>query len=296
MMTLARFEIEARTDRLVVPASVAWTLEDIGASRGRQDLFAQQAPQLLKKLRESAMIESAISSNRIEGVEIEPRRVGTVMFGTRALCDRDEAEVRGYRDALRLVDEQPERLDVTEDTVKELHAISRARTGDAGQYKVRDIDIVERLSSGESRVRFHTVPAVSTPAAVAAVLAEWQQWEAGRWLAPLVATAAFSLDFLCIHPFRDGNGRTSRLLLLLQCYRLGYDVGRYISLERLIEEHKDRYYETLQQASLGWHDGRHDPWPYINFVLFIVRAAYREFERCAGDVRAPRGSKGAGFD
>ncbi|TAJ81456.1 MAG: hypothetical protein EPO42_02255 [Gallionellaceae bacterium] len=103
--------------------------------------------------------------------------------------------------------------------------------------------------------------------------------------------AAFNLDFLCIHPFRDGNGRVSRLVLLLQCYQLGYEVGRYISLERLIEENKDRYYETLEQSSQGWHEGKHDPWPYINYVLSMLKLAYREFAERVGEVKAPRGSK-----
>jgi Fic family protein len=103
--------------------------------------------------------------------------------------------------------------------------------------------------------------------------------------------AAFNLDFLCIHPFRDGNGRVSRLLLLLQAYHLEYEVGRYISLERLIEENKERYYETLEISSQGWHDGRHDPWPHINFLLFIFKTAYREFEGRIGELKSPRGSK-----
>ena len=105
------------------------------------------------------------------------------------------------------------------------------------------------------------------------------------------ALAASNLDFLCIHPFRDGNGRTSRLLLLLQCYHLGYEVGRYISLERLIEDNKERYYETLQLSSQGWHEGRHDPWPYINYLLYILKTAYREFEEKAGNIKDPRGAK-----
>lgn len=98
-----------------------------------------------------------------------------------------------------------------------------------------------------------------------------------RQVHPVIAIAAMNLDFLCIHPFRDGNGRVSRLLLLLQCYNLGYEVGRYISLERLIEENKERYYETLEQSS-QWHESKHDPWPYINYILYILKVAYREFE------------------
>ena len=103
--------------------------------------------------------------------------------------------------------------------------------------------------------------------------------------------AAFNLDFLCIHPFRDGNGRVSRLLLLLQCYHLGFEVGRYISIERVIEENKERYYETLEQSSQRWHEGKHDPWPYINYVLFVLKTAYREFEERVGQISAPRGAK-----
>lgn len=107
----------------------------------------------------------------------------------------------------------------------------------------------------------------------------------------MIALAAFNLDFLCIHPFRDGNGRVSRLLLLLQCYSRGYEVGRYISLERLIEQNKERYYETLEQSSQGWHEGKHDPWPYINYLLYILKTAYQEFESRVGQMKSPRGAK-----
>ena len=107
----------------------------------------------------------------------------------------------------------------------------------------------------------------------------------------IVLLAAFNLDFLCIHPFRDGNGRVSRLLLLLQCYHLRFEVGRYISLERLIEQNKERYYETLEQSSHGWHETGHYPWPYINYTLFIIKAAYREFEQRLGQLQSPKGEK-----
>ena len=119
----------------------------------------------------------------------------------------------------------------------------------------------------------------------------WNRSLDERWVHPLIGLAAFNLDFLCIHPFRDGNGRVSRLLLLLQCYHLGYEVGRYISLERLIEQNKERYYETLEQSSLRWQEGKHDPWPYMNYVLFILKTAYREFEERVGQTKSPRGAK-----
>lgn len=125
------------------------------------------------------------------------------------------------------------------------------------------------------------------------LLSLWESALRDQKVHPLILLTAFNLDFLCIHPFRDGNGRVSRLLLLLQCYHLGYEVGRYISLERLIEQNKHRYYETLEQSSLGWHEGTHDPWPYANFLLFILKTAYREFEERVGQTVLPKGEKAA---
>jgi hypothetical protein len=119
----------------------------------------------------------------------------------------------------------------------------------------------------------------------------WNDCIEEKCIHPLIALAAFNLDFLCIHPFRDGNGRVSRLLMLLQCYQQGIEVGRYISLERLIEQNKERYYETLRLSSEGWHVGTHDPWHYINFVCFILKSAYREFEERLGGLPQSRGEK-----
>jgi Fic family protein len=274
-----------------VPATAVWYLTDLAESRGRQDLFTRQAPQRLKALREHALVESAVSSNRIEGVQIDASRVATVVFGRPLLRDRDEEEVRGYRDALALIHEQGAKLPLNEETVLRLHRMTRGEIWDAGRYKERDGDIIEKYADGHERVRFRTVPAAATPAAMAESIALWDECLRERWAQPLVALAAFDLDFLCVHPFRDGNGRVSRLLLLLQCYHLGFEVGRYISLERLIEENKERYYETLEASSQGWHEGKHDPWPYVHFVLFILKTAYKEFERRVGEVAAPKGAK-----
>jgi Fic family protein len=143
------------------------------------------------------------------------------------------------------------------------------------------------------RVRFKTVPARQTPAAMRTLIGEWDDSLDDRAVHPVIAMAAMNLDFLCIHPFRDGNGRVSRLLLLLQCYHLGYAVGRFISLERVIEENKDRYYETLEQSSQGWHEGKHDPWPYINYILYILKTAFREFEERVDTLSTARGAKTA---
>ena len=290
-MTSKQFEILAETRQLHVPIATAWLVEGIGEARGRQELFARQAPQKLNALRESAIIESAISSNRIEGVEIAASRRSVVLSGRGRLRDRDEAEVRGYRDALRLIHEDPQAVELSEETVLRLHKLARADSGDAGKYKQQDNDIVERYADGRSRVRFRTVPAVETPTATRSLIDIARRCREGRWVPAVVAAAAFNLDFLCVHPFRDGNGRVSRLLFLLQAYHAGCDVGRYVSLERVIEENKERYYETLEISSKGWHENQNDPWPYINYLLFTLKTAYAEFERRVGETAEPRGTK-----
>ena len=266
-------------------------MADLTERRGKQELFTKQSPQRLRVLREHALIESTVSSNRIEGVTIEQSRVKPVILGKSLLRDRDEEEIRGYRDALKLIHEQHNRLSISEKTIKQLHIISRAKIGDAGKYKTKDSDIIEKYADGRSRIRFKTVSAKQTPSFMRNLLIAWDDTLEEKKIHPLIAVAALNLDFLCIHPFRDGNGRVSRLLLLLMCYQLGFEVGRYISLERLIEENKERYYETLEESSQNWHDGKHDPWPYVNYLLFILKNAYREFEERVGQLSSPRGSK-----
>ena len=287
MMTLLQFKSKPEN----IPASTSWYLADLGEARGKQELFTKQAPQRLRVLRENAMIESAVSSNRIEGVTVDQARLQPILFGKAALRDRHEEEVRGYRDALRLIHEQGKKLPVSEKTILTLHRLCRGEVWDAGKYKEKDGDIIEKYPDGRERVRFKTVKAVKTPAFMKELVEMWDRCLLERWVHPLIALAAFNLDFLCIHPFRDGNGRISRLLLLLQCYHLGYEVGRYISIERLIEQNKERYYETLEQSSERWHEGKHDPWPYVNYLLYILKSAYREFEERVGQMKSPRGTK-----
>jgi Fic family protein len=287
MMTLRQFASGMES----IPTATAWYLADLGQALGKQELFTRQSPQRLKVLREHAMIESAVSSNRIEGVEVEPSRVGTIVFGRPSLRDRNEEEVRGYRDALKLIHEEGQSLAVSEEAVQRLHKLTRGEIWDPGRYKEKDGEIIEKYPDGRERVRFRPVPARETPAAMRELVSLWGDALRERQTPPLIAIAAFNLDFLCIHPFGDGNGRVSRLLFLLQCHHLGYEVGRYISLERLIEQNKERYYETLEHSSAGWHDGKHNPWPYVNFLLFILKTAYREFEERVGQTAAPRGAK-----
>lgn len=275
----------------MIPPAAAWYLSDLGEARGKQELFTRQSPQKLKVLREHALIESAISSNRLEGVTVDRSRVATVVFGRSLLRDRDEEEIRGYKDALELIHENGKKLEMNEETIIRLHSLERAKIGDAGQYKEKNSDIIEKFPDGRERIRFKTVPAKSTPGAMRELIALWHRGLENHRIPPPLLLASWNLDFLCIHPFRDGNGRVSRLMLLLQSYHLGFEVGRYISMERHIEENKDRYYETLEQSSLGWHEAKHDPWPYINFILFTIKEVYKEFEERVGQLKSPRGAK-----
>lgn len=218
MMTLKQFSRKIET----IPVVASWHLAELGEARGKQELFTRQAPQRLKALREHAVIESAVSSNRIEGVEVDQDRIRAVVLGRAHLRDRDEEEVRGYQSALKLIHEQGNKLSVSEDTIRQLHKLTRGEIWDAGRYKSKDGDIIEKYPDGRERVRFKTVTAARTPAVTKELVVLWEECLRERWVHPLIAMAAFNLDFLCIHPFRDGNGRVSRLLLLLQCYHLGF--------------------------------------------------------------------------
>ncbi len=251
----------------LIPALSAWYLADLGEALGKQELFIKQSPQKLKVLREHALIESAISSSRIEGVEIEKSRVATIIFGKPLLKNRSEEEVSGYRDALNLIHTKKKQISLNEETIKEFHHLIKGDIWDSGKYKGKSSDIIQTYPDGNVRIRFKTVSPDNVGLYMNQLITLNNQCLQEQWVHPLISIAAFNLDFLCIHPFRDGNGRVSRLLLLLQCYRLGYEVGRYISIELLIKENKERYYETLEMSSKGWHEDKHNPWHYINFVL-----------------------------
>lgn len=272
---------------------INWQIGDLMEYRGKQELFTRQVPQKLKALREHALIESAVSSNRIEGVEVDQKRIKTLVFGAPAYKDRDEEEVAGYREALNWIHSEAAALPLSEETILRFHQMSRGSIWDAGKYKDKPVDIVEILPDGERCIRFKSVSPEETPAMMRQSTSIMDALLKDCRVQPLILLGALNLDFLCIHPFRDGNGRVSRLLLLQTCYHFGLEVGRYISLERIIEQNKERYYETLRLSSQGWHEGKHDPWPYIGYLLFILKQAYQEFEERVGQIEAPRGEKTA---
>lgn len=276
---------------LAVPMGTNWLLNDLAEAKGKQELYTRQSPQVLKALREMALVQSVESSNRIEGVTVDRDRLRPLVLGNARPKDRSEQDIMGYRRALNLMHSKADALPITPDLLRRLHQLCQEGSGDAGQFKKVDNEVIELRSGAAPLVRFKCVSAKATPAAVEELCLVYRYALDQDHIPPLVAIGALVLDFLCIHPFRDGNGRVSRLLTLLAMYQHGYEVGRYISLERLIEEAKEDYYHVLQQSSQRWHEGKHDLLPWLNHFLSIIRRAYGEFERRAGEIKAPRGSK-----
>jgi Fic family protein len=278
--------------RLRFDANQAATLRAIGEYRGKQQLFYRQAPEVLKGLREIAVIESSESSNRLEGVTVAANRLKALVVQNTQPRDRSEQEVAGYRDALALIDESARDMRFTPNVILQLHAtLYRFMPTPGGRWKSADNEIVERLPDGKQRVRFKATPAHLTPMAMDRLCAGYAVAIDAAQHDPLIVVPLAILDFLCIHPFADGNGRVARLLTLLLLYQFEYEVGRYISIERVYEATKESYYETLEASSRDWHDGRHDPYPWLDYFWGVLLRAYREFEDRVGEVRTGRGAK-----
>jgi Fic family protein len=275
-----------------IPLSVVWLISDLAEFKGRQGHFVQQ-PQLLQALRETALVQSVESSNRIEGITVAPGRLRPLVLDDERPRDRSEEEILGYRRALQEVHLHARDLEVTPELLLRLHGQVQEGAGDAGQWKRVDNEIVEILAGAAPRIRFRPTPAAETPAAVEELCIAYRAVSNRQEIPPLIALAALVFDFLCIHPFRDGNGRVSRLVTLLALYRSGYEVGRYISLERLVEETRGDYYEALRRSSEGWHESRHDLLPWLHYLLSVLRRAYVELEARMEEADSPRGAKTA---
>ncbi len=270
------------------------TLQAIGQYKGRQELHARQAPQILAGLKRSAIIESTESSNRIEGIVASRHDIQQIVLKNRAPAEgnRDEQELAGYSDALNLIHESAADMPFTLNTIRQLHSMIYGYLPDpGGEWKATNNDIVEKDSEGRIlRVRFKTVPAHMTDIAMRDLMAGYKGAVRDN-VDPLILIPLVLLDFLCIHPFRDGNGRTVRLMGLLMLYHAGYEVGHYISLERVIEDSKDSYYETLEASSKRWHQGRHDPMPWITYFWGTLIKAYKDYEERVGSIKGGKGSK-----
>ncbi len=272
------------------PVHIA-SLRALGEYKGKQDLFDRRSPEALASLKSLAMVESTISSNRLEGVSVGDERARNIVLMSAKPRGRSEQEVAGYRDALALIHESARDLPFTTDVIRRLHTtICRYLPEGGGDWKKEDNVILERRPDGTTRIRFKPVPAAMTSNAMGKLVERYKQAVADGE-DPLVVIPLAIFDFLCIHPFKDGNGRVARLLTLLLLYHAGYNVGRYISLERIIEESKESYYETLEKSSQGWHDGKHDVLPWLTYFWGMLLRAYKEFEARVGTVTTGRGAK-----
>lgn len=271
-----------RLEKTNLPPGTVWLLEKLAESKKKQALYDKQPRRILKSLQEIALIEGTESSNRIDGVTVELERVRPLVLGNGRPRDRSEEEIVGYRNAFSWVHGNHDKVPIEPETFKRLHALAQEGTiGDAGQWKESQNEIVELDPEGRLEVRFQPVEPALVPATVEELCLAYNRSIDQSKIPPLLAAACLVFDFLCIHPFREANGRVSRLLTLLGLYHHGHNVGRYISLERIVEQSKESYYEALQTSSVGWHDGSHDIMPWFHYFLSTIHTAYREFEERA---------------
>jgi Fic family protein len=280
-------------DTISLSVEQASTLKAIGECKGKQDLYIRQTPEALESLQQVAIIESSESSNRLEGITAPHERIKALALQSTKPKNRSEQEIAGYRDALTLIHQSAEHMPFTTNVVLQLHSlVYRYMPDEGGRWKAADNEIIEYMPDGSmKRVRFKAVPAVATPQAMDDLARLYKEAIDQHGKEPLVIVPLVILDFLCIHPFRDGNGRVGRLLTLLLLYHFGYRVGRYISLERLFEESRETYYETLEASSQCWHESNHDPFPWLDYFWGVVLRAYRDFEERVGKIRSGKGAK-----
>ena len=264
--------------KLLTPEIVS-LLTQIHEYKGEQTLFIEAKTDTLTQLVEVAKIQSTEASNKIEGIYTSDERLKSLVSNKTTPRTRNEQEIAGYRDVLSTIHESHDFIPVKPSIILQLHRDLYKFSGKSigGSYKGADNVIAEEDSEGNNRVRFNPVSAWETPAAIEAICSAFDEMQNETDADPLLIIPMFILDFLCIHPFNDGNGRMSRLLTLLLLYRAGYVVGKYISIEKMIEQTKETYYEALQNSSANWHDDKNDYIPFMQYTLGVVVAAYREF-------------------
>lgn len=261
--------------------------------KGRQDLQVEAKADVLTALLEVAKIQSTKASNRIEGIYTSDERLESIVRMKTEPRNRSEEEIAGYREVLSTIHNSYEYISVRSGNVLQLHRdlYSFSGSGAGGRFKNADNVIAETDRDGVQRVRFEPVPAFQTPEAIEQLCTAFNEALSSGVYDPLILIPIFVLDFLYIHPFNDGNGRMSRLLTLLLLYRAGYVVGKYVSLEMLIEQSKKTYYEALQNSSIGWHDNANDYAPFVRYMLGVVVKAYGEFEDRVAQIGLSRQSK-----
>lgn len=265
-------------NKLLTPDIVA-LLSQIHEFKGKQELLINAKSDMLAELMEVAKIQSTEASNKIEGIITTDDRLKKIVRDKTMPKNRSEKEIAGYRDVLATIHESYEYIPPKPSMVLQLHRDLYKYSGQSigGNYKTSDNIIAEDYEDGTRVVRFHPVPAWETSEAMKNLCDEYEFALTDPEMDQLLLTSVFILDFLCIHPFNDGNGRMSRLLTLLLLYRAGYTVGKYISIEKLISDSKETYYEVLEESSDGWHENKNDYAPFVRYMLGIIVAAYREF-------------------
>lgn len=274
---MRNYDYHSKWQQLLAPDIVA-LLTQIHEFKGEQNLFIEAHSDTLTRLVDIAKIQSTEASNKIEGIYTSDERLKKIVLDKTTPRSRSEQEIAGYRDVLTTIHESYEYIPLRPTMILQLHRDLYKFSGSAigGNYKNSDNIIAETDAEGNRSVRFQPVPAWETPEAVERACNAYREALQSD-IDPLLAIPMFILDLLCIHPFNDGNGRMSRLLTLLLLYRSGYIVGKYISIEKVIEQSKETYYETLRQSSVGWHDGTNDYAPFVRYLLGVIVAAYRDF-------------------
>lgn len=255
-------------------------LSQIHEAKGKQTLYLRQKPEQLDRLVEIAKIQSTEASNEIEGIRTTETRLRQLMSEKAAPRNRDESEIAGYRDALNVVHESFEYIPLTPNYILQLHKIMFRHTDSAfgGSFKNVQNYISATNADGKAYTLFTPLAPYETPPAVQEICDAYNRAMGEGKVDPLILISVFIHDFLCIHPFLDGNGRMSRLLTTLLLYRAGYEVGKYISLEAKIAKNKGAYYDALELSQTGWHEEKDDPTPFIKYLLGTIISAYRDFE------------------
>lgn len=273
------FDYKKDPEKLLTP-QIVQLLGQIREEKGKQELFLEANIDELKSLLEIAKIQSTGASNRIEGIYTSDQRLQELVSHKAEPRNRSEEEIAGYREVLSVIHESYDYIPVRSNMILQLHRdlYSYSTGASGGQYKTADNIIAETDIDGNSRVRFQPVSAFQTADAMEQLCDEMYKAWNNEIFDKLLLIPMFILDFLCIHPFNDGNGRMSRLLTLLLLYKSGCIVGKYVSVEMIIEKTKETYYEALQQSSFGWHENENDYVPFVSYYLGIILKSYREFE------------------
>lgn len=262
---------------LSLPVNIYHTIAKIHEYKGKQELYVENYPDILEKMIDVAKIQSTKSSNAIEGIYTNDARLKELMNKKAEPKNRNEEEIAGYRHVLDMIHENYDYIGFNKNDILTLHnqLYSYSYVNHKGKFKTMDNTIVEVDAFGNKKVRFHPVSSFETENYFDEMVEAYNEAVKAN-IPPLILIPTLIHDFLCIHPFDDGNGRMSRILTLILLYKYGYFVGRYISIEMLIEETKDSYYEELQNSSENWHTGENDELPFIKYMLGIFLKAYKE--------------------